>query len=168
ALRARPWGCRCRAPRSERSPWDRASARSCRARRCAADHVHQQVRAHAWYRELGLLASRELMVRSVDGGHHSSRAAASTSSACPGTLTLRHSRLSTPLSSSRNMLRSTPLYLRPYRLFSFHTPKSWHRLRSSSESRSNGNCIFALNFSCDSTLSGETPTTIVPAFLNAG
>ncbi len=33
---------------------------------------------------------------------------------------------STPLASNRKVLRSTPMYLRPYRLFSRITSKAWH------------------------------------------
>ncbi len=49
-------------------------------------------------------------------------AAASASSAWPGTFTLRHTRAIRPSAPIRKVLRSTPMYLRPYMLFSFQTP----------------------------------------------
>ena len=49
---------------------------------------------------------------------HSAFTAASTASAWPFTLTLRHSARSTPCASMRNVLRSTPMYFLPYMLFS--------------------------------------------------
>src|SRR5690606_10483317 len=48
----------------------------------------------------------------------SSRTAASTSSACPGTETLSHRRLTTPSASIRYVVRITPMYFRPYIDFS--------------------------------------------------
>src|SRR5450755_1360486 len=52
----------------------------------------------------------------------SALAAASTSSAWPGTLTLRQLLAMRPLPSIRKVERSTPMYLRPYIDFSTHTP----------------------------------------------
>ena len=54
--------------------------------------------------------------------HQSALAAARTSSAWPGTFTLRQTLARRPLRSIRKVERSTPKYLRPYMLFSFHTP----------------------------------------------
>src|SRR3954464_7738137 len=42
------------------------------------------------------------------------RAASSTSSACPGTFTLDQTRATLPCRSSSTVVRSTPMYLRPY------------------------------------------------------
>lgn len=52
----------------------------------------------------------------------SSLAASSTASTWPGTFTLRHALTMVPSLSIRNVDRSTPIYLRPYMLFSTHTP----------------------------------------------
>src|SRR5207249_1578679 len=49
-------------------------------------------------------------------------AAASTSAAWPGTLTLRQLLAMRPALSIRKVERSTPMYLRPYIDFSTHTP----------------------------------------------
>ena len=49
-------------------------------------------------------------------------AAFSTSSTCPGTLTLRQTARTTPLASMRKVARSMPMYLRPYMLFSIQVP----------------------------------------------
>jgi len=46
----------------------------------------------------------------------------STASAWPGTFTLRQILAILPFSSMRKVERSTPIYLRPYMLFSTHTP----------------------------------------------
>ena len=53
---------------------------------------------------------------------HSARAAASTSSTWPGTLTLRQTRRMAPLPSIRKVARSIPMYVRPYMLFSTQVP----------------------------------------------
>ena len=55
-------------------------------------------------------------------GPQRARAASSTASACPGTFTLFQSCARVPLRSINTVLRSTPMYLRPYMLFSTHTP----------------------------------------------
>ena len=47
-----------------------------------------------------------------------------TAAAWPGTLTLRQLRATRPVSSIRNVARSTPIYLRPYMLFSTHVPNA--------------------------------------------
>lgn len=48
--------------------------------------------------------------------------AASTASACPLGRTLRQICVIIPLGEIKNVLRSTPMYLRPYMLFSVQTP----------------------------------------------
>ncbi len=74
---------------------------------------------------------------------YSAWAAASTSSACPLTFTLRHSCTSLPSALMRKVLRSIPIYSRPYNFFSFITSNCWHRDSSSSDSSSKGNSCFA-------------------------
>jgi hypothetical protein len=56
------------------------------------------------------------------GATYSVFAAARTSSACPGTLTLRQTFAIRPARSMRKVERSTPKYFLPYMLFSVHTP----------------------------------------------
>ncbi len=53
---------------------------------------------------------------------YNARAASRTSAAWPGTFTLRHILAMRPSGPIRNVERSTPIYLRPYMLFSVHTP----------------------------------------------
>ena len=53
---------------------------------------------------------------------HKACAAASTASAWPGTLTFRQIFAIRPSAPTRKVERSTPMYLRPYMLFSTHTP----------------------------------------------
>ncbi len=48
--------------------------------------------------------------------------ASSTARAWPATFTFGHISRTTPLPSIRSVVRSTPMYFRPYMLFSFHTP----------------------------------------------
>ena len=48
--------------------------------------------------------------------------AATTELLCPSTLTRRNTARTIPLASSTKVVRSTPMDLRPYRFFSFHTP----------------------------------------------
>lgn len=50
------------------------------------------------------------------------RAAARTSSAWPGTFTFGQIRATVPSRSISTVVRSTPMYLRPYMLFSAQTP----------------------------------------------
>jgi hypothetical protein len=50
------------------------------------------------------------------------RAAANTSSTCPGTFTFRHAFTIFPSASIRKVDLSTPIYFLPYMLFSTHTP----------------------------------------------
>ncbi len=68
--------------------------------------------------------------------------------------------------STTKVLRSTPRYFFPYRLFSWITSYSLQTFRSGSLSSSNGNAIFFLNFSCEATESGEMPRISALAFLN--
>ena len=56
----------------------------------------------------------------------------------------------------RNVLRTTPMNLRPYRVFSCMTSNLLHNFSSGSDSRSNGKPCFALNFSCEAMLSRDT------------
>src|SRR5690606_16866653 len=56
------------------------------------------------------------------GVHAISRIAASTSSTCPFTLTLGNTLRITPFPSMTKVVRTMPMNLRPYRLFSCQTP----------------------------------------------
>ena len=58
------------------------------------------------------------------------------------------------------------MYFFPYMLFSFQTPNSSQTALSSSASSGKVKPYFATNLSWDATLSGDTPTISVPAFLN--
>src|SRR6516165_1807367 len=90
------------------------------------------------------------------------RAAFSTSATWPGTLTLCHTPRTIPAPSIRNVARSMPMYLRPYMLFSTHTPYFSHTSAPASEARMNGSPCFFLNLSCDATESFDMPITTAP------
>src|SRR5438105_7012155 len=92
----------------------------------------------------------------------------STSSACPGTLTPRHSFATLPSPSMTNVLRSMPRTFLPYMFFILMTPNSLHSFSSASETSSKGNPIFALNPSCDLSESREHPTMTAPSLRNSG
>ena len=78
--------------------------------------------------------SEHMVARGIDGPiepvvepparhvYFSAAASRSTSSAWPGTLTLRQMPRITPLPSIRKVARSIPIYLRPYMLFSTQVP----------------------------------------------
>ena len=82
-------------------------------------------------------------------------AASKTSSAWPLTFTLRHSRRRVPLASNRKVLRSIPRTFFPYMFLSRMTSKSPQSFSPTSETSSNGNPNFALNFSCAAKLSRD-------------
>ena len=65
-----------------------------------------------------------LIFREFDrsSSHFSARAAARTSSAWPGTFTLFQTCATLPSAPISRVVRSTPMYLRPYMLFSTQTP----------------------------------------------
>src|SRR5882757_188396 len=90
--------------------------------------VHQNIRVEHENTSL-LFALASSNHRGCLGPHrvgHSAFTAANTASACPSTLTLRHSCRSTPLASIRKVLRSIPMYFLPYMLFSWMTSYSLH------------------------------------------
>src|SRR6516164_1323151 len=89
-------------------------------------------------------------------------AAFSTSATCPGTLTLCQTPRTTPFPTIKKVARSMPMYLRPYMLFSTHTPYFSHTSPPVSEARTKGSPCFFLNLSCDATESFEMPITTAP------
>ena len=104
-------------------------ARACReAREARADAVRGRrvERLDPCQRLVGIAAGDEVaragMALARRRHDQSPRAAASTSSTWPGTLTLRQMPRMTPLASTRNVARSMPMYLRPYMLFSTQVP----------------------------------------------
>ena len=58
-----------------------------------------------------------------------------------------------------NVVRSMPMYFRPYIDFSFQTPYASAILWSSSGTSSNGRLNFSINFAWDFSESGLTPRT---------
>src|SRR6266436_888242 len=107
---------------------------------------------------------RRLAGESAAGRRDSQRARAafSTSPTWPGTLTLCQTPRMTPVPSIRKVARSMPIYLRPYMLFSTHTPNFSHTSPPVSEARMNGNPCFFLNLSCEATESFDMPMTTAP------
>src|SRR5580704_14015481 len=89
-------------------------------------------------------------------------AAFSTSATWPGTLTLCQTPRTVPLLSIRKVLRSMPMYLRPYMLFSIQTPYFSTTSPVPSEASMKGSWYLALNLSCDLTESLEMPITVAP------
>ena len=55
------------------------------------------------------------------------------------------------------------MYVRPYMLFSTHTPYSSHRLPSASDTRRTRRPCLATNLSCLAAESRDAPTTAAPA-----
>src|SRR5271170_3214444 len=100
------------------------------------------------------------------GGQGPSRQSAcdafSTSATCPGTRTLRQTPRTVPEPSIKKVLRSMPMYLRPYMLFSIQAPYFSQTSPSVSEARMNGRLCFFLNLSCEATESFEMPMTTAP------
>ena len=88
----------------------------------------------------------------------------STSATWPLTLTARHSFITFPDLSIRKVLRSTPMYWRPYIDFIFMTSNALQVFSSGSDSSSNGKDCFSLKFSWDLIESLETPMISVFAF----
>src|ERR1700680_4547784 len=101
--------------------------------------------------------------QSARGGSHNACAASRTSSAWPSTLSLRHWFLSTPRASSRKVLRSIPITLRPYIFFSRITSNCLQARPSASDSSANGKPICSRNLWCEARLSREMPSTVTPA-----
>src|SRR6185437_13734742 len=97
-------------------------------------------------------------------GDYALRAAESTSLACPGTRTLGQIRIMRPSGPMRNVLRMTPINLRPYIDFS---PQASYFvsifLDSSDPSAMPSRCL-DLNLSCAVTGSADTPRMAVLAF----
>src|ERR1700730_1523686 len=91
------------------------------------------------------------------------RAGFSTSSTLAGTRTLCQTPRMMPVPSIRKVARSMPMYLRPYMLFSTHTPYFSHTSPPVSEARRNGSPCFFLNLSCEATESFDMPMTTAPA-----
>src|SRR5579883_2946292 len=94
--------------------------------------------------------------------HHFS--CSSTSSTCPFTFTFSNICLIFPFSSIMNVVRTTPMYLRPYMLFCCHTPYAFTISFDSSLTSVKGSSYFSLNPAWDFTLSGLTPSTTAPVF----
>src|SRR6056297_2663758 len=89
--------------------------------------------------------------------------ASRTSSAWPGTFTLRQTRAICPVLSIKKVERSIPQNFLPYMLFSFHTPYcSQMSLSASVKSGTPRSCL-SRNFSCLATVSFEMPMTVAPA-----
>src|SRR6516162_3541937 len=95
----------------------------------------------------------------VEGRRQRACAAFSTSATWPGTLTLCQTPRTTPFPSIRKVARSIPIYLRPYMLFSTHTPYFSHTSPLTSEARVKGSPCFFLNLSCEATESLDIPIT---------
>src|SRR5262249_18638859 len=93
---------------------------------------------------------------------YSSPTAFSTWATWPGTLTLCQTLRTTPSLSIRKVLRSMPMYLRPYMLFRTQTPYFSVTSPVASDPRVNGNSYFLLNLSCEATESRDTPITVAP------
>src|ERR1035437_8972396 len=91
--------------------------------------------------------------------------ASKTASTWPVTLTFSNTAEIFPLGSITYVVLTTPMYLRPYMLFSCHTPYAVTISFDSSLTNENGNSYFVLNFPCDFTESGLTPRITAPAFL---
>src|SRR3569623_2071088 len=92
--------------------------------------------------------------------------AASTSSTCPGTLTLRHTLASVPDTSNSQVVRSIPLYSRPYSTLGTHAPNAsitpFSSLASGTVRR-----YFAVNLACLAGASFDTPSKAAPALANS-
>ena len=73
-----------------------------------------------------------------------------------------------PVALTKKVARSSPIYLRPYRLFSTHTPQSRAILVSGSEPSAIFSLCFLRNLAWDSTLSLDTPITSIPNLRNLG
>src|SRR5260364_237980 len=97
---------------------------------------------------------------------HSDCTASSTASTCPATLTLRHSRRSTPRSSIRKVERSTPRTALPYIFLILITSNRVHSGSSMSAISSNGSVYLVLKASCYLSESREIPAMTAPAWLN--
>src|SRR5260370_3012648 len=95
-------------------------------------------------------------------------AAASTSPTWPSILTLGQRPRITPFSSISTVVRSMPMYLRPYMLFSTQTPYFSQTSPLSSEARMKGSEYFCLNLSCARTGSREIPTIVAAVFEKSG
>src|SRR6185437_8156342 len=95
-------------------------------------------------------------------------AACNTSAAWPVTLTFLHTRAIFPSLSIRNVLRSMPMYFRPYIDFSTQVPYLSATARDSSDASGNVSLYLAANFSIGGILSGDTPITSSPILPSCG
>ena len=102
-----------------------------------------------------------------EASHCNAFAASSTSRAWPGTFTLGQTLATVPSRSRRTVVRSVPMYVLPYMLFSTQTPNASSIARPSSEARGNSSPYLARNLSWLSRLSDEMPTTAVSAAANS-
>ena len=100
--------------------------------------------------------------------HFSPCAAARTSAAWPVTLTLRQALAILPALSIRNVLRSIPIYLRPYIDFSTQVPYFSATACDSSDASGNVSWYFSANLSIGFILSGDTPMTSMPIWPSCG
>src|SRR6185312_16046614 len=91
-----------------------------------------------------------------------------TSAAWLVTLTLRHVLATLPDLSIRNVLRSMPMYLRPYIDFSTHVPYASAAACVSSEASGKVRLYFAAKLSIGFILSGDTPITSSPSLPSCG
>src|SRR5690349_1198422 len=70
--------------------------------------------------------------------------------------------------SIKNVVRSTPMYVRPINFFSFHTPNCSHTVWSGSARIGKGRLYLSTNFACFLTGSGLTPKITASIDSNAG
>src|ERR1700683_110257 len=91
-----------------------------------------------------------------------------TSAAWPVTLTLRQTFFTRPSEPTRKVLRSMPIYFRPYIDFSTHVPYFSATVLVSSDAKGNFRPYFSANFSIGFILSGDTPITSNPILPNCG
>src|SRR5262249_12471997 len=84
------------------------------------------------------------------------------------TLTLRHAFTTLPRLSIRNVLRSIPIYLRPYIDFSTHVPNCSATVCDSSDASGNVSWYLSANLSIGLILSGDTPITSMPMLPSCG
>src|SRR6187200_1477273 len=134
--------------RNSAQPWEAAGRRN----RYQSDMVKKPV-----------IGMRYGWDSSAIAGNYALRAASKTSRACPGTRTLGQIWMMRPSAPIRNVLRRTPINLRPYIDFSPQAPYAVSIPLASSEASAMDRRYLALNLSCAVTGSGETPRMAVPA-----
>jgi len=86
----------------------------------------------------------------------------STAPACSSDLMPEMMLLILPCGPMMNVVRSIPMYFRPYMLFSLSTPNCLAIALSGSESNEKGNWFVSLNFLWAEGLSAEMPNTSAP------